>query len=117
MFSYHPFRWIIFPVHDIVEREQKKGDWKHMGNVRWVLALISFLAITLFSCSKPPSPHDALKTYTSYWTKQQFAKMYDMLSEETKKTVGKEQFVDRYKKFTATSRCLTYPLPQSLFIQ
>jgi cell division protein FtsI/penicillin-binding protein 2 len=98
MFSYHPFRWIIFPVHDIVEREQKKGDWKHMGNVRWVLALISFLAITLFSCSKPPSPHDALKTYTSYWTKQQFAKMYDMLSEETKKTVGKEQFVDRYKK-------------------
>ncbi|CAM4040759.1 Penicillin-binding protein dimerization domain:NTF2-like N-terminal transpeptidase [Geobacillus stearothermophilus] len=69
-----------------------------MGNVRWVLALISFLAITLFSCSKPPSPHDALKTYTSYWTKQQFAKMYDMLSEETKKTVGKEQFVDRYKK-------------------
>ncbi|MGG2973483.1 hypothetical protein [Geobacillus stearothermophilus] len=43
--------------------------------------------------------------------------MYDMLSEETKKTVGKEQFVDRYKKFTATSRCLTYPLPQSLFIQ
>jgi cell division protein FtsI/penicillin-binding protein 2 len=57
-----------------------------------------FLSIALSSCSKPPSPHDALQEYTKLWTNERFEDMYAMLSKKAKETMSKEEFVKRYKK-------------------
>lgn len=60
--------------------------------------LLLFMIFVLTACEEKPSPYDALKNYTKLWTEQNFEKMYDMLSEPSKKSVSKEDFVNRYKK-------------------
>jgi penicillin-binding protein 3 len=57
-----------------------------------------FLSIALSSCSKPPSPHDALQKYAKLWTDERFEDMYAMLSKKAKENISKEEFVKRYKK-------------------
>jgi len=73
-----------------------------------------FLSIALSSCSKPPSPHDALQKYTKLWTDERFEDMYAMLSKKAKENISKEEFVKRYKKIyqdiEATNLSVT-PLP------
>lgn len=51
------------------------------------------------SCtSEKASIDDQLEKYLTYWTDEQFAEMYDMLTDETKQQYSTDEFVDRYTK-------------------
>ncbi len=56
------------------------------------------LLVLLSSCNKEPSPENRFSEYIKLWNKQKFAEMYDYLSADAKKTITKENFVNRYTK-------------------
>ncbi|GEN29931.1 penicillin-binding protein [Cerasibacillus quisquiliarum] len=65
------------------------------------LLIFVLLAIAMMSaCSDNniSSPNDRFDEYVSAWEKQQFDKMYAMLTSESKSTYPTEQFIDRYQK-------------------
>ncbi|MFC7371433.1 penicillin-binding transpeptidase domain-containing protein [Fictibacillus iocasae] len=71
-------------------------------NIRFIAAGFIMLAIVALSgCSEPPKPDKAMKTYISHWEKQEFEKMYNMLSAESKQSIQKEEFVRRYEAIYA----------------
>lgn len=61
-----------------------------------IILLTCVLLIKVYSSKN--DPYTTFNNYKIYWEKQEFDKMYDMLSSETKLKVTKENFVDRYKK-------------------
>ncbi|MFD2132687.1 penicillin-binding transpeptidase domain-containing protein [Pseudogracilibacillus auburnensis] len=68
-----------------------------MKRYLYVVSLI-FL-IFLASCSNEEhNPAEQLDTYISLWNKNEFMKMYEMLTDEVKAEYAKEDFVDRYEK-------------------
>ncbi|MFA8439368.1 penicillin-binding transpeptidase domain-containing protein [Pueribacillus sp. YX66] len=55
------------------------------------------LMLMLFACSKEQTPEDAASLYVESWNELNFEKMYDQLSEETKESLDKETFIERYE--------------------
>lgn len=83
--------------------------------------LISLLAIfTLVSCSDEETeiilPEERFEAYIQLWHDGNFDQMYDMLSEETKATYSRADFVDRYQKIYQDLDIdqleITYVLPE-----
>ncbi|MCJ7843615.1 penicillin-binding transpeptidase domain-containing protein [Lederbergia sp. NSJ-179] len=65
----------------------------------WFLILLIFLIAVISGCSdKVTKPEDCFAEYVKLWESQDFDKMYDYLTTETKKNVAKKDFVDRYNK-------------------
>ncbi|KOR81059.1 peptidoglycan glycosyltransferase [Bacillus sp. FJAT-21352] len=66
------------------------------------LALFSSLLLMsvlfLAGCSDEPSPEERFAAYTKLWNKQDFAKMYEYLSPETRKEISADEFEKRYEK-------------------
>lgn len=55
--------------------------------------------LVLAGCSEDEvTPHDRLNDYFTLWEEQNFTKMYDMLTEESKKAYPTDQYIDRYEK-------------------
>jgi penicillin-binding protein 3 len=50
-----------------------------------------------FGCSKQPKPEDRFFEYVKLWNDQQFEKMYERLSSQTKNNIEKDEFVERYQ--------------------
>nr|WP_211171186.1 penicillin-binding transpeptidase domain-containing protein [Bacillus sp. DNRA2] len=61
-----------------------------------IVGLIFLLLLT--SCNKEPSPEDQFSKYIKLWNGQKFSQMYDYLSTDAKKSITKEEFVNRYEK-------------------
>ncbi|MGW6297518.1 penicillin-binding transpeptidase domain-containing protein [Peribacillus butanolivorans] len=66
------------------------------------LALVSsFLLMSvlfLAGCSDEPSPEERFSAYTKLWNKQDYTKMYEYLSSDTKEKVSADEFAKRYEK-------------------
>lgn len=60
--------------------------------------LCILLLVLLSSCNKEPSPENRFSEYIKLWNKQKFAEMYEYLSDDAKKSITKENFVNRYTK-------------------
>ncbi len=65
-----------------------------------VLFLIGLL-MGLIACSKKPTPEDAVQAYLTAWENEQFEEMYEQLSEQSKETIDKKTFVERYENIYA----------------
>lgn len=66
---------------------------------RFFIIFTSILILVLVGCSEDGvTPHDRLDEYFKNWEEHNFTKMYDMLTEETKKTYPTDQYIDRYEK-------------------
>ncbi len=61
-----------------------------------ILTALSFLSLS--GCAEKPKPEDAFAKYVEHWNEQDFNSMYSMLTAETKKRIGKEDFAGRYEK-------------------
>ncbi|MGY6213070.1 penicillin-binding transpeptidase domain-containing protein [Cytobacillus firmus] len=65
---------------------------------------VFFLFISLFilaflgGCNKEIKPQDRFKQYVEHWNKQEFEKMYEILSVDAKKSISKKEYVNRYEK-------------------
>ncbi|WP_028399653.1 penicillin-binding transpeptidase domain-containing protein [Ectobacillus panaciterrae] len=62
----------------------------------WGILLLCCFA-SLAACNKEPQPEETMKAYIQAWNKQEFSKMYEQLSSDSKKEVSKEDFVKRYE--------------------
>ncbi|MFX3625289.1 MAG: penicillin-binding transpeptidase domain-containing protein [Ectobacillus sp.] len=62
----------------------------------WGLVICCFFLV-LTGCQKEPRPEEALEAYIKAWNNQQFDKMYEQLSSQSKKAITKEDFTKRYK--------------------
>ncbi|HJV31444.1 MAG TPA: penicillin-binding transpeptidase domain-containing protein [Bacillales bacterium] len=62
-----------------------------------IVAVLALVMLTV-GCSKEATPQDRFSDYITLWNKQKFAKMYDYLSTDAKKSISRDEFVDRYKK-------------------
>ncbi len=68
-----------------------------------VIFLIILLSIFVTACSDDEvTPQERFDTYVDHWNEQEFPKMYKMLTSNAAETYPTKEFVDRYKKYTAT---------------
>ncbi|MFS0615997.1 penicillin-binding transpeptidase domain-containing protein [Lederbergia ruris] len=66
---------------------------------QWFLILFVLLIMILAGCSdKVAKPEDQFGEYVKLWKKQDFDKMYNYLSTDTKEQIKKKDFVERYSK-------------------
>ena len=56
------------------------------------------LIMVISGCSRGPTAQDRFEQYIDLWKQQKFAKMYDYLSKDAKKSISKADFVSRYQK-------------------
>ncbi|MBT2216856.1 penicillin-binding transpeptidase domain-containing protein [Virgibacillus dakarensis] len=62
----------------------------------WIgIIVVAFLAV-IAGCSDKEEPGDALKAYLANWEDMNFEKMYQHLSQQSKKEIRKKEFVERY---------------------
>lgn len=59
--------------------------------------LFFVLIFTLIGCNKEETPEERTTQFLNSWEKQQFDKMYDQLSADSKKNMTKDEFVERYE--------------------
>ncbi|MFJ7745057.1 penicillin-binding transpeptidase domain-containing protein [Peribacillus sp. NPDC097295] len=69
-----------------------------MKKLALVFGCLLMSVLFLAGCSEEPSPEERFAAYTKLWNKQDFTKMYDYLSADTKKKVSADEFAERYKK-------------------
>ncbi|MBR8644352.1 hypothetical protein KEH51_05985 [[Brevibacterium] frigoritolerans] len=69
---------------------------KKLALVSSCLLLMSVLFLA--GCSDEPSPEERFAAYTKLWNKQDFTKMYEYLSPETRKEISADEFEKRYEK-------------------
>lgn len=85
--------------------------------IKWILTCI-FFVLLLSGCTDTPNPENRFTEYTKLWNQQNFEKMYDYLSQDTKKTITKKQFVERYQKIykgiEIKNLKVTYKIPEDL---
>lgn len=60
-----------------------------------IICLFSVFLI-LVSCSRTNKIEKAFNNYKELWIKKDYQSMYDMLSEDSKKHISKENFIERY---------------------
>ena len=61
------------------------------------LVLLSMALLALAACSKEQTPEEAALEYIKLWNEQNFEKMYEQLSAQSKDAIDKETFVERYQ--------------------
>ncbi|WP_165820770.1 penicillin-binding transpeptidase domain-containing protein [Pueribacillus theae] len=61
------------------------------------LFLFFILIFSLIGCNKEETPEERTTQFLNSWEKQQFDKMYDQLSADSKKNITKDEFVERYE--------------------
>ncbi|MGE7875981.1 penicillin-binding transpeptidase domain-containing protein [Peribacillus muralis] len=69
-----------------------------MKKLALVSSLLLMSVLFLAGCSDEPSPEERFAAYTKLWNKQDFTKMYEYLSPETKKEISADEFAKRYEK-------------------
>lgn len=70
-----------------------------MKKQTWFVISLIVLAFLLIGCKqKIDTPEERFRQYVDLWNKQEFENMYEFLSTESKQSVTKEEFVDRYTK-------------------
>ncbi|WLR42537.1 NTF2-like N-terminal transpeptidase domain-containing protein [Bacillus carboniphilus] len=62
----------------------------------WLVVVVGLLLFALSGCSEEPKPEEAFESYISQWNEQEFEKMYEQLSTESKENISKDDFVERY---------------------
>ncbi|MDQ0269209.1 penicillin-binding transpeptidase domain-containing protein [Cytobacillus purgationiresistens] len=76
---------------------------------------ILFLVV-LSACNKEVKPEDRFSQYIEHWNKQDFDKMYRLLSAEAKESISKEDYIARYEKvykdLEITDLVLTYKIDE-----
>lgn len=70
-----------------------------------LLFIMVFLFLFATACSSSQeeeevTPHDRFDTYIEHWHKQEFPKMYELITAESAATHSTEDFVDRYEKIS-----------------
>ncbi|SDM96891.1 penicillin-binding protein [Fictibacillus solisalsi] len=60
------------------------------------IMLIALLLMVIAGCSDTPNPEPRIKDYMKNWQSMNFDKMYDMLSDSSKKAIKKDDFVKKY---------------------
>ncbi|NBJ69572.1 MULTISPECIES: penicillin-binding transpeptidase domain-containing protein [Clostridia] len=65
---------------------------------RILIAIIMLIAFVTACSDNNATPNDRFSNYIKHWNKQEFGKMYKMVSKSTAESYPTEQFVDRYKK-------------------
>lgn len=69
-----------------------------MKKLALVFGFLLMSTLFLAGCSDEPSPEERFAAYTKLWNKQDFSKMYDYLSADTKKQISEDEFAERYTK-------------------
>lgn len=64
-----------------------------------VVVMMIFLTNVLFAvgCTSTSKMEEVFKSYSTAWKNQEFEKMYEILSEESKNSIGKEEFLELYE--------------------
>ncbi|BBO00270.1 penicillin-binding transpeptidase domain-containing protein [Sporolactobacillus terrae] len=68
---------------------------------RKLIFLFSVFLVLLFvlsACGQKPTAKDRMEEYVHAWQKQDFSKMYTLLSKSSQKRVSKADFIERYKR-------------------
>ncbi|WP_171016779.1 penicillin-binding transpeptidase domain-containing protein [Pseudalkalibacillus caeni] len=69
-----------------------------MKHMIYTLLVALFLMGLLTGCTEEePQPDDRFAAYVKSWNDKNFGKMYDLLSNESKGEISKEEFVERYQ--------------------
>ncbi|MEH7383238.1 penicillin-binding transpeptidase domain-containing protein [Bacillus sp. JJ1533] len=65
-----------------------------------LILVVSLLmsSMILSGCEEDPKPDDRFNAFISDWAKQDFGKVYEQFSTDTKETVNKDEFVERFTK-------------------
>lgn len=70
-----------------------------MKRLLYICVLLLCGVWLLTGCNKEEiKPEDRMKEYVNLWNKQQYSEMYPYLSMESKKSISKDEFVERYEK-------------------
>lgn len=69
-----------------------------MKKLMALLFMVIVFAMVAVGCSKEPTPQERFDAYIKLWNEQKFDKMYDYLTEGSKKVISKEDFTNRYQK-------------------
>ncbi|MBN9654800.1 penicillin-binding transpeptidase domain-containing protein [Halobacillus sp. GSS1] len=74
------------------------------------------IILLLAGCSDQPRPEDAFQSYMDHWENGEYGEMYELLSENSKQSVEKEKFIDRYtsiyEEIVMENLSFTYELPE-----
>ncbi|MCO7125508.1 penicillin-binding transpeptidase domain-containing protein [Sporolactobacillus shoreicorticis] len=72
---------------------------KHQFKLPILFIFFLVALLTLSSCgSNQPTAKDRVEDYVKAWQKQDFSKMYALLSKQSQKSIRKADFVSRYKR-------------------
>jgi penicillin-binding protein 3 len=77
--------------------KREKTPLGGIGLKKIIIAILALIALTA-GCNKEATPQDRFSDYIALWNQQKFAKMYDYLSTDAKKSISQTDFVDRYEK-------------------
>ncbi|GEN53767.1 penicillin-binding transpeptidase domain-containing protein [Halobacillus faecis] len=82
----------------------------------WRFMFVGVGLILLMGCSEQPKPGDTFHAYMESWKNGEYGNMYEFLSENSKQSVDKEEFVDRYTSIyegiEMKDLSFTYELPE-----
>ncbi|WP_027955692.1 penicillin-binding transpeptidase domain-containing protein [Halobacillus kuroshimensis] len=83
---------------------------------KWMILLVLLTTAALSACSSQPEPRDTFSAYMDAWEKKEYETMYSYLSESSKESITKEDFVSRYEDIYegigAEEISITYDLPE-----
>ncbi|WP_106498325.1 penicillin-binding transpeptidase domain-containing protein [Lentibacillus sp. Marseille-P4043] len=63
----------------------------------WIGIIMAIFLAVMAGCSDKIKPEDTFKAYLSSWEDMDFEKMFQHLSQQSKKEITKKEFVERYK--------------------
>ncbi|WP_453993245.1 penicillin-binding transpeptidase domain-containing protein [Bacillus nitroreducens] len=69
-----------------------------MKKLHWLFGSLLMITILLTGCEEDPKPEDAFNSFIADWSQLDFEKVYDQFSTDTKETVNKDEFVERFTK-------------------
>lgn len=78
-------------------RKRKKPVWIIPIVVLFVVVLVVVAFFMFKKGNKGPDPSEVFNQYMSYTSKAEYGEMYEMLTQESRSTISKEEFVTRYE--------------------
>jgi len=79
--------------------DQKKDELWGLRMKRFLLLIPLLFLAFMFACSSNEvTPNEQFDTYTKKWNKEDFTKMYEMITSNAKQDYPPEKFIDRYEK-------------------
>lgn len=79
--------------------DQKKDELWGLRMKRFLLLILLLFLAFMFACSSNEvTPNEQFDTYTKKWNKEDFTKMYEMITSNAKQDYPPEKFIDRYEK-------------------